>query len=84
MNQWPIIDAASVNCDWDEGLEIAEHAAEAQRRSDWQHAWAQAATELRVLTDADYLDGDGYYVLRTTDLDALATTWEQRAKEEQP
>ena len=81
MNQWPIIDATLVNTcstcagDWDEGLEIAEQAAKAQRRSDWQHAWAQAAAELRQLADTFPPEIAEW-------LNAMSDDWEERAKEE--
>ena len=60
-------------------LECGPCTAEAQRLSDWQHAWAQAAAELSYTIpwqDPDTTDEAGR-------LWALVAKWEQRA-EEQP
>ena len=76
---WPLVDVALVTADWDDGLDIATHAAEAQRLSDWQRAWMQAAAELDYTIpwqDPDTTEEAGR-------LWALVAKWEQRAKEQQ-
>ena len=79
---WPLVDVALVTADWDDGLDIATHAAAAQRLSDWQHAWAQASAELRGLVST-LGDVSFQQTGRATMLE-IADWWEQRAKEQQP
>ena len=67
---WPLVDYIAV-------ARANQLIREAQRRSDWQHAWAQASAELREELQ--------FWVLRSpsqneTVLEELADGWEQRAK----
>ena len=79
---WPLVDVALVTADWDDGLDIATHAAAAQHRSDWQHAWVQAAAELLKLDDVSRDDLTPALHKMIFDIGKLAFKWEQRAKEQ--
>ena len=50
-----------------------------QRRSDWQHAWAQAAAELRGVVST--LGDVSWQQAGRATMMELAAAWEQRAKE---
>ena len=69
---WPLVEAH-------EYCECVVEGAEAQRLSDWQHAWAQAAAELREsILDIE----QGPANLRLQGYLGIGIVWEQRAQEQ--